>query len=231
MSGARIWRLRTSPERYLKIAEASAAPALREEIARTHWLGAHGIRVGRITGVFDRPGWTAMVTEAVPGMSADEIDWSPERVLTVLGRGLARLHALPLHDCPFDESAAVRLARARAAVERGKINPAHFAARNRDISPRTLFDHVAARVPREELVVVHGDATFSNMLVDSDGTVGFIDCGHAGRADRYLDLGVLAAEIVDHFGRDALRVFARAYGVSRWNAAKALYYADLYEFF
>jgi aminoglycoside phosphotransferase len=69
------------------------------------------------------------------------------------------------------------------------------------------------------------------MLLDEEGAVGFIDCGQVGRADRYLDLAVLAAEIVDRFGPAAVRVFARAYGIRRWNVSKAAYYADLYELF
>jgi aminoglycoside phosphotransferase len=125
----------------------------------------------------------------------------------------------------------VRLPRALEAVETGKVDPTQFASRNRGISPHTLFGRLATRAPREDLVVAHGDATLSNILVEEEGAVGFIDCGQVGRADRYLDLAVLAAEIVDRFGPAAVRVFAKAYGIHRWNVSKAAYYADLYELF
>jgi aminoglycoside 3'-phosphotransferase II len=232
MSGAKVWRLQTKPPRYLKFANGDGAAALRQEAERTRWLAAQGIRVARIIGFHEKAGLAAMLTEAIPGFAADTVDGPAERVLTAVGRGLAQLHALPWRDCPFDERRAVRLARAREAVERGGINPAHFDLRNQGVSPQVLLDRLVAQpIGREDLVVAHGDATLSNLVIDEDGTTGFIDCGHAGRADRYLDLAVLAADVVEHLGQDALRTFARAYGLSRWNAAKAAYYADLYEFF
>jgi aminoglycoside 3'-phosphotransferase-2 len=233
MSGAKLWRLQTTPARYLKIAEgAPAASALREEIARTRWLRARGIRVARIVRAHASEHLAAMLTQALPGTPADTIEWPPERLLAVLGRALATLHALPPHACPFDERLPVRLAQARGAVARGEVDAAQFAARNRRRSPRTLLTRLtAARPPRQQIVVAHGDASLSNMLVAPDGRVSFIDCGHAGRADRYLDLAVAGAEIVARFGRARLRLFAKADGLARWNTAKAAYYEDLYEFF
>lgn len=231
MSGARVWRLRTRPARYLKVADGSDAPLLREEIARTRWLGASGIRVARVVRAHCDAGFAAMMTDAVPGIPADAIDAPAERLLPALGRGLSQLHALQVQDCPFDERLAVRLARARAAIEQGSVDPSQFEPRNRRIAPSVLLARLAARLPREDLVVAHGDASLSNMFIDRDGTLCFIDCGHAGRADRYLDLAVLAAEVAGHFGHDAVRIVTRAYGIRRLNASKAAYYADLYELF
>ena len=71
----------------------------------------------------------------------------------------------------------------------------------------------------------------SNMVIGPDGVVGFVDCGHVGRADRYLDLSVLAEEIVERFGSDGWAMFARAYGAQNWDGSKAAYYNDLYELF
>jgi aminoglycoside phosphotransferase len=236
MSGAKLWRLpavsQITGERYLKVAEGALAADLREEIARSRWLGARGIRVPRVARVHEGPRLTAMISDALDGVPADEIDWPAERLLPLLGHALARVHALPVHGCPFDEGHAVRLARARAAVEQGSVDPAQFASRNRHVAPTRLLARLqAAHPPKPDLVVVHGDASLSNLLVDGNGTVGFLDCGHVGRADRYVDLAVLAAEVVAHFGEGARRLLTRAYGLRRWNARKAAYYEDLYEFF
>jgi aminoglycoside phosphotransferase len=93
-----------------------------------------------------------------------------------------------------------------------------------------LLARLIAQQPAEDIAIVHGDATLSNLIVDAGGNVGFIDCGNAGRGDRYLDLGVLAAEINGHYGDDAAVQFMRRYG-GAWDANKARFYADLYEFF
>ena len=231
MSGAEVFRLRTQPVCFLKFAEDDAAETLRQEIARTAWLADRGIRVAPILRVHDDGRAVAMQTQALPGVPADRCDWPKTRLLPALGHALATLHALPAADCPFDESLAVRLAQARRAVERGEVDATQFDPRNRGVTPEVLLARVASNPPPEDFVVAHGDAAWNNMIVAPDGTVGFIDCGHAGRADRYLDLAVVAAEIEDHFGRGAVKIFADAYGERRWDARKAAFYADLYELF
>jgi aminoglycoside 3'-phosphotransferase-2 len=231
MSGADVFRLQMEPACFLKFADDGAAQSLRQEIARTAWLAEHGIRVAPILRTHDDDCTVAMQTRALPGEPTDCCDWPEARLLPAIGHALAELHALPVADCPFDESLAVRLERARHAIEQGGVDARHFASRNRNVTPRDLLARLVANAPAEDIVVAHGDLTLSNMIIGADGTVGFIDCGHAGRADRHLDLGVLGAEIADHFGRRAVKTFARAYGVPRWNVRKAEYYADLYELF
>jgi len=231
MSGAEVFRLRTSPARYLKFAEGGAADPVRQEIARTVWLGKQGVRVPPILRTHDNGDAIAMETQALPGVPAHRCDWPKTQLLLALGRALAVFHALPAADCPFDESLAVRLGRAQQAIARGEVDAKHFATRNRGVTPEAILARVTANPPPEDLVVAHGDASLSNMVVAPDGAIGFIDCGHVGRADRYLDLAVIADEIDEYFGRRAIKIFADAYGGGRWNATKAAFYADLYELF
>ena len=124
-----------------------------------------------------------------------------------------------------------RLARARRDIERDAIDTGAFDPRNAGMTPEAIYARLAAAVPVEDIVVVHGDATFDNMRVDGAGEVGFIDCGNAGRADRYVDLSLIAAEIEDHFGPEWVGPFARGYGLAFWDSAKARFFSDLYELF
>ena len=231
MSGAEVFRLQTKPVSFLKFATGDEAETVRQEIARTVWLAQHGIHVVPILRSRDHADAVVMQTQALPGVPAYRCDWPKTRLLPVLARALAGLHALPAADCPFDESLPVRLARARQAVARGEVDPSQFASRNRGLTPQAILARVIASPPQEDFVLAHGDASLSNMIIALDGAVGFIDCGHAGRADRYLDLAVIAAEIAEYFGRRAIKTFADAYGEGRWNARKAAFYADLYELF
>jgi aminoglycoside 3'-phosphotransferase-2 len=231
MSGAEVFRLRTEPARYLKLAEGSASESVRQEIARTSWLAQQGVRVARIMHTHDHDCAVAMQTQALAGVPADRCDWPKTRLLPALGRALAAFHALPVGECPFDESLAVRLARAQQTVARGEVDAKHFASRNRGVTPRAILARATSNPPPEDIVVAHGDASLSNMILAPDGEIGFIDCGHAGRADRYLDLAVIAAEIDEYFGRRSVKLFADAYGAGRWDASKAAFYTDLYELF
>jgi aminoglycoside 3'-phosphotransferase-2 len=233
MSGATLVRLR-HPEHgdaYLKIASGPHLAELRTEIDRTAWLAGRGVRVPRLLRVFDDGRAAAVMMTALAG--AHPGDAQPVGgIIRAVARGLSGLHALAVHDCPFDETVASRLAQARGMISRGLVAPEHFADRNRGLAPQDIYDRlVRTRPASEDLVLVHGDATFDNMLIDADQNIGFIDCGHAGRGDRYLDLAAITESIADHFGPEWVETFARAYGKIRLDAARLAFFSDLYELF
>lgn len=233
MSGARVYRV-VQPGRlvrYVKIGRDEAVAPLQEEAARTAWLASQGIAVPSILRVSNQPGSYAILMHALPGTPADVSILPAPRLIAALAQALAALHALPPDDCPFDETLGTRLPRAAAAVAAGKIDSGDFEAHNRGTAPEALLARLRAPQHAEDVVVVHGDATLSNLMIDAEGNVGFIDCGNTGRGDRYLDLAVLAADIAEHHGAAAVASFTAAYGERNWDAAKARYYLDLYELF
>jgi aminoglycoside 3'-phosphotransferase II len=234
-SGAGVFRIvgRQTGEQYLKIATGPDAAQLRHEAERTKWLAAMGTRVPRVIATFDDEDGFAVAMAALDGESAENADpRDGRRVAAAIGSAFARLHALPLSTCPFDEGVAVRLARAGALIERGAIDGSDFDARNAAVAPADLYRRLAAGVPApEDWVVVHGDATLSNLIVGRDESIGFIDCGNCGRADRYVDLALLAGELAESFGDDARGAFLQAYGRLEWDEYKAEFYRDLYELF
>jgi aminoglycoside phosphotransferase len=232
MSDAAVLRIGASPPRYLKIGERHAADALRQEIARTRWLSRQGVQVPRLLRTLESADVAAMLTAELPGVAVADCERPIPEIVEIIARGFAGLHALPTADCPFDESVAARLARARALIARGDVDPAHFDWRNRQLSPQQLYDRIAPRAPAAgTAVVVHGDATFENVRIDAAGTLGLLDCGHAGRGDRYVDLERIAGEIAEHFGAQWLTAFRRGYGIETWDDDRAAFFADLYELF
>ena len=221
--------------RYVKAAFGDAAARLRDEIARTRWLAERGIAVPHILRVEDRGNGIAMLMAEVPGTPADLSALPAQRLVEALAKALAALHTVPPDDCPFDETLATRLSRAAKEVSAGEIDPAEFAPRNRKVTPRDLLRRLQDAPPRDDIVVLHGDLTLGNIIIDSDGgqktSLAFIDCGNAGRGDRYTDLALLHADIVAHRGEAAGAAFLRLYGVHDFDTAKARYCLDLYELF
>ncbi|MDO8876923.1 MAG: APH(3') family aminoglycoside O-phosphotransferase [Pseudolabrys sp.] len=217
--------------RYVKAATGTAAAALRDEIARTKWLAARGISVPRLLRVENRGDSIAVLMAAIAGQPADETALPTPRLVDALAKALAALHALPPDQCPFDETLATRLKRAAAAIAEGGVDPAEFEPRNRRIAPAALLRRLQNEQPRDDIVVLHGDATLGNIIVDDDGALGFIDCGNAGRGDRYTDLALLHADLVGHRGKAAGAQFLEAYGAGDFDTARARYFLDLYELF
>jgi aminoglycoside phosphotransferase len=234
MGGATVFRI-SDPAggcRYLKLACGPEAEPLRREIARTEWLSQHHVRVPEFLMKVCTEKVTAVLMTAVPGRhlspSADDL---PAASRTI-GRGLAWLHAIPTADCPFDEMPTTRLQRAREDIDRNLIDRGAFDDRNAGITPAALYRRLAGAVPaRDDIVVVHGDATLANMLIGQDGELGLIDCGHAGRSDPYVDLAVVEAELRSGFGANAALNFIAAYGIHEWDERKAAFFSDLYELF
>ena len=234
MGGATVFRVPDPAGgcRYLKLACGAEAAPLWREIERTEWLSQRHVRVPEFLMKLCTEKVTAVLMTPVPGRHLSPGNGDLAAALHTIGRGLAWLHAVPAADCPFDETPATRLQRAREDIDRNLIDASAFDDRNAGIAPEMLYRRLADAVPaREEIVVVHGDATLENMLIGADGELGFIDCGHAGRSDRYLDLAVVEAELRTGFGREAAQGFIAAYGVREWDERKAAFFSDLYELF
>jgi aminoglycoside 3'-phosphotransferase-2 len=242
MGGAFVFRVsEPSGCRYLKLAAGQQAAALRQEIARTEWLSSQHVRVPELLMKACTDEVTAVLMTALPGRHLSPGDIPPGHrarvdgdlpaLVRAIGRGLARLHALPAADCPFDEMPRTRLARAREAIDRNQVDASQFDDRNAGVTPEMLYQRLAGAVPApEDVVVVHGDATLANMLIGPDGQLGFIDCANAGRSDRYLDLAVAEMDLHAGFGPEAASGLIAAYGI-HWDERKAAFFRDLYELF
>jgi len=236
MSDASLLRLQDDgggERHYLKIHRGEDAPTeLRNEMERTKWLAARGIMVPRFVRLCEDGLLAAGLMTALPGRHPQHAHIPLPELVRQLAQGLRKLHSIPAHDCPFDETVGARLARAGAAIAEGLVDPDYFSERNQGLSPQAIYARLMRSVPEhEDIVVVHGDATFDNLLIDDAENVGFIDCGHAGRGDRYLDLATMVADIDAYFGPDCIPLFARSYGHAAFDARKLGFFSDLYELF
>jgi aminoglycoside 3'-phosphotransferase II len=235
MSEAQLFRLRgaASEEFYLKLSPPDGLTDFRAEVERTQWLFGQGVRVPEVLDVCDdgHASAAALMT-AVSGSHPQGSRQLVANVIRDLARGLQSLHSLAITDCPFDETTSVRLARARTMIEEDRISTEEFAERNRGRSPQAIYEQLLATSPQaEDIVVVHGDAKFDNLLIDDEGNLGFIDCGHAGRGDRYLDLEAVTSDIDEYFGASWVEKFALDYGEGELDPAKLRFFSDLYELF
>jgi aminoglycoside phosphotransferase len=233
MSGARLWRVEASgaeEAQWLKLGSGEMASEVRAEAERTTWLHARGICVPRMFRTFDRDDFAAVLMSDLAGTSGEE---AAVRHIPAIARAFRQLHSLPVDECPFDETLQVRLDRARRSVEAGRIEAENFFARNAHLKPAQLYARLARERPPgpEDLVVVHGDAWLSNVIIGRDGEICFLDCGRSGRGDRYVDLAVLYDSFAELFGEDAARMFLREYGIREPDFSKLRFFRDLYELF
>jgi streptomycin 3"-kinase len=217
-SGDGVFR-RSDGAAYGKIAHGDRAAALDEERERNTWASTMGLSVPRVLDWIVSDHGACLVTAPLPGVPASTLSSSPlRRAWPSLVRQLARFHALPVSNCPFDRRLSRMLVRAADVVARDAVNPDFLAPEDKSTPARTLLAQVQAEVPlrltqeARDLVVCHGDACLPNFLVDPDSLqcTGTLDLGRAGVADRYADLALLTANARESWASDTVAVAADA---------------------
>lgn len=197
-SGGAVWRLSWADraDAYLKYGADRVADAIAHEAARLRWL-AERAPVPAVRLFACTPGEAWLLTDAVPGLTADALLTRDIATLPAVVRGCAalmrRMHALPVDDCPFDAGHRVRLADARRNVAAGLVDTDDFDDDHRGWTAAAMLAKAAALAPTApERVVTHGDFSLGNILFDRSGApTGLVDVGLAGAADPYQDIAIL----------------------------------------
>lgn len=127
---------------------------------------------------------------------------------------LIRLHALPVDDCPFDSSVAAWLPVARQLVTDGLVDTADFDPDHQGWSASAVLAKVEALAGQARgRVIVHGDYSLGNLMLDDDGRVsGCIDVGRMGVGDPYRDIAIGWRDL-GGFGAYAQEAFVAALGL------------------
>lgn len=215
------------PRRRINCAE------LAHEVGVLRWLDGQA-GAARLVWAGEAAGRPAMLTAAIEGIALHELppDQAQAGAVAAIG-ALARLHALPPADCPFDERLAVKLAEARRRLSEGEIDLASLDPVFDGLSREDIWQALLARQPTsEDLVVTHGDASWPNFIFKPDGTVGLIDLGRAGVADRYQDLALFVRSAARNFpGLPIRALLAERYPAPALSEERLEFYRLLDEFY
>jgi aminoglycoside 3'-phosphotransferase II len=234
-SGDLVFRIDGAPPLFAKIGDPGRRISLAEmkrETAALRWLEGRAA-AARLVWAGEAAGRPAMLTEALDGAALHAL--APEKAeagaIAAL-RALARLHALPVASCPFDERLAVKLAEARLRLSLGEIAIDRLEPENAATAPEAILAELEARRPlSEDLVVTHGDACWPNFILRPDGEVAIIDLGRFGVADRHQDLALFVRSARRNFpGLDVGALIARHYPVAA-DPEKLAYFRQLDELY
>jgi kanamycin kinase/aminoglycoside 3'-phosphotransferase-2 len=233
-SGAQVYRLRVGTEtHYLKVEPRRPWGELHAEAERLRWLqGRLPVPTLLYAGADERQSY--LLTTEVLGADATDERWlaDPARLVVLLAEGLQLIHRLPVIGCPFDQRLDGELARAAARVAVGAVDADDFDEERAGRAPASLLDELhAARPADEDLVLIHGDYCFPNVVIKDWALSGFIDLGRCGVADRYHDLAQAARSVRRNLGDGWVAPFFAAYGIGAPDEAKLRYYQLLDELF
>lgn len=229
IEGARIFDSSSSPEArvymidrgandifYLKIAKAKTLEkeALMSDYFHSLSLGAQVIEYTSLDSDY-------LITRAVKGEDCTHIDYlsEPERLATLMGTELRRLHEIRDTGCPIKDRTGDYIRTALANYESGNYDkssfPDSFGYKNAADAYRVLTEGMG------ELrcdVLIHGDFCLPNIMLDGWRLSGYIDVGNGGICDRHVDLFWGGWTLWFNLGTDKYRDrFFDAYGRDKIN--------------
>jgi aminoglycoside 3'-phosphotransferase-2 len=234
-SGDLVFRIDGAPPLFAKIGHAGrriSIAEMRRETAALSWLQGRAA-APRLVWSGDIAGRPALLTEAVAGVALHAL--APDRAeagaIAAL-EALAKLHAIPIASCPFDECLAVKLAESQRRVELNEIEVDRLDPANANTAPAAILAGLIAQRPAwEDLVVTHGDASWPNFILRPDGEVAIIDLGRFGVADRHQDLALFLRSGRRNFpALDVEALIARRYPVAA-DPEKLAFYRQLDELY
>ncbi|GAA3719645.1 aminoglycoside 3'-phosphotransferase [Microlunatus aurantiacus] len=193
---------------FAKWAPTGSPNSLTAERERLRWA-ADFAAVPHVLDYAETTDGTYLLTAELRGETAITDRWKsrPAQAVRAAGSGLRSLHdSLPVRTCPFDWSAATRL----AAI------------------PGRDGDQLPSVPPVDRLVVCQGDACVPNTLIEANGDfVGHVDLGNLGLADRWADLAVATWSTEWNYGPGWELPFLNAYGIAP-DPKRTTYYRALW---
>lgn len=159
------------------------------------WLSGR-LSVPEIIAFEKSDGYNYLLMSRIKGktMIDDIINCNPYRLVEAMADGIKQLWAIDINNCPLDSRLPSQLLEAKYRIDNDLVDTEDFEedtlGDNGFKSVDDLYRFLINYQPNEDLVFTHGDYCLPNLFVKDNKTIGFIDLGKAGIADRWQDLAL-----------------------------------------
>lgn len=219
---------------YLKIGRVDGLTDLKREAEVLKWLDGRS-EVPRLVEYASDNEREALLISAIDGEPLSETLSRTDRIASAenlterAAEALARLHSIPIHDCPFDARLEWRFARAKRNAEQHLLSESDegFASEHAGKMPLDVYAELLERPPTDDdLVFTHGDPCMPNIIFRDYRFSGFIDLDGAGVADRYVDIAIFLGSVRHNTDLvfDIEAAFRRGYNIDELDARRLEFY-------
>lgn len=228
----RVFDKATGPA-YLKIGSGVAGQDLLDEAERLAWIGDR-LPVPKVLFCNAQDSWAYVLISELPGKPSHEtLDaLSIQTAIEKVAEGLRRIHAVPIHDCPFDRVLERELEESARRIGTPGLDVDAFIA-DTGMEPSSLLDRLVAQASTIEADVTftHGDYCFPNLLLDGPEISGIVDWGIAGVSDINRDFMSIELTVKRNCGAEWIPAFYEAYGQVQADPERVQFYWLLDRFF
>lgn len=237
-SGAKVYRVK-KPDRsicYLKTQQVKDSFELVNEVNVYDWLDDR-LRVPRVIYYDILNEMEFMLYSAVEGNHANSGSFfrNIDSLVKIIAKGLKQLHSIDIKACELDKRLEIKLKKAKRRIDKNLVEEWDFQPENKNKKPIDIYNELINSKPdTEDLVFTHGDFCLSNIIINSENQVGFIDMGNGGIADRYQDIALIIRDLKNNINIENsnkyIELFLKEYGIQP-NIEKIKYYILLDELF
>lgn len=183
---ARVYFINKENGYYLKYSEHGK---LKKEAEMTEYFYSKGLSAKVLNYISDEQDW--LFSAAVVGDDCIHEDYlaDPKRLCDTIAYELRKLHETEYAECPVPDRTAEYLAEAEKNYRTGNYDKAHFPDSFGYRSAKEAYDVLeAGKDALKSRVLLHGDYSLPNIILDNWKISGFIDLGCGGVGDRHIDL-------------------------------------------
>lgn len=232
-SGAHVFLLEGTENRYLKIAPRKLKMSLDREVQILKWIEGK-LPAPKVLLFTQEMDFEYLLMTEVKGIPSYDPSFRNDlpKLVGLLAKGLKMIHSIDIKNCPFNQRLSVKLKDAEYRMLNGLVDEDNFDKSRYGKKAVDLFEELLVTKPSDEdLVFTHGDYSLANIIIDNGDIGGFIDWGRAGISDRYQDLAIAARSLANKFDAKWVPLLFKEYGIENIDYSKLEFYKLLDEFF
>ena len=208
-SGTSIYEVecKNNDKAVLKIQELSIRSNLKDEYERIKWLQGK-VNVPKIYYYKEKGNKKYLLMEKKEGLPVYKCD----NFAYAIGKLLKQIHSIDISNCKFTQNSVDNLLK-NALDHMDEIYPQVKEAYP-NMSKKDVIEFLKNKKPKDK-VLVHGDYSLPNILMNDKGEISLIDLGDVSISSKYYDLFYLRKSMNRNKKMDYWEDLLKGYGINK----------------
>ena len=191
----------------LKIQTLSSRNNLDDEYERIKWLQGK-CNVPKIYYYIENKNTKYLLMQKMPGVSAHKTNDFAFKI----GKLLRQIHEININDCNFTQNSVGKLL--DNAIKNIDVIVDQVKESYPEMDKDSIVEFLKNNIPTDR-VLVHGDYSLPNILIDNEGNIGVIDLGDVSISTKYFDFFYLKKSMIRNKQIDKFDELLKGYGIEK----------------